>query len=86
MGRSETKGATGQDAASLGFEQAYRELDEIVARLEADDMTLDASLALYERGVALSRRCADLLAAADLRVREVDGRGRDAGPVELDQR
>lgn len=84
MGKGAAAGMAGKDVAELGFEQAYRALDEAVARLESDDMTLDASLALYERGAALAERCAALLAAAELRVREVDGEGRDASPVDLE--
>lgn len=61
------------DIAALGFEEAFRALDEIVARLEGNDLPLDVSIDLYERGVALTERCNALLAEAELRVREVDG-------------
>jgi len=67
------------DIAALGFEEAFRELDDLVAQLEGDDLSLEASLALYERGVALTERCNALLAQAELRVREVDGAGVGAG-------
>jgi len=60
----------------LGFEEAFRALEEIVERLEGDDLTLEASLEIYERGVALAERCDALLARSELRVREVDGGGR----------
>ncbi len=71
------------DVQTLGFEDAFRLLEETVAALENGDQSLEASLALYERGSALAARCADLLSAAELRVRQVDGEGRDAGPLEL---
>lgn len=84
MAKTDAKRAAAEvDVSGLGFEAAYRLLDETVARLEADDLTLDDSLMLYERGVALSERCGALLAAAELRVREVDGEGRDVGAVTL---
>lgn len=72
------------DAQALGFEEAFRLLEETVAALENGDQSLEASLALYERGSALAAHCADLLGAAELRVRQVDEAGRDAGPLELD--
>ncbi len=61
------------DIAALGFEEAFQALDEIVAQLEGNDLPLDASIDLYEHGVALTERCNALLSAAELRVREVDG-------------
>jgi exodeoxyribonuclease VII small subunit len=46
-------------------------LEEIVRRLEADDVELDAALALFEEGVARLRAARERLAAADLRVQTV---------------
>ena len=60
-------------------------LEEIVRRLEADDVELDAALALFEEGVARLRAARERLAAADLKVQtvleEADGelRVRDLG-------
>jgi exodeoxyribonuclease VII small subunit len=71
------------DPASLGFEEAYRLLEATVAALEGDGRSLEECLALYERGAALAARCSELLANAELRVRQVDGDGRDVGPVAL---
>lgn len=67
----------------LSFEEAYRALEETVAQLEAGALTLEESLALYERGVALTELCNRRLTAAELRVRQVDGDGQDAGALEL---
>lgn len=55
----------------LSYEQAYAELEEIVGALEANQKTLDESMALFERGQALAQYCAGLLAQAELRVRQV---------------
>lgn len=56
-------------------------LEHIVRALEADDLDLDAALALFEEGVARLRAARERLAAAQLRVRSVledaDGRLRD---------
>lgn len=51
-----------------GFEVLYRRLEEAVARLEEGGLTLDESLALYEEGMNLARRCQELLQNAELRV------------------
>ena len=52
----------------LSFEQAERELGEIVARLERGDVGLDEAIELWQRGAALQRRCAALLDAAEGRI------------------
>ncbi|MGN6392271.1 MAG: exodeoxyribonuclease VII small subunit [Gemmatimonadales bacterium] len=46
-------------------------LEEIVRRLEADDVELDAALALFEEGVARLRAARERLGAADLKVQTV---------------
>lgn len=46
-------------------------LEEIVRRLEADDVELDAALALFEEGVARLRAARERLAVADLKVQTV---------------
>ena len=46
-------------------------LEEIVRRLEADDVELDAALALFEEGVARLRAARERLVAADVRVQTV---------------
>ena len=46
-------------------------LEEIVRRLEAEDLDLDGALALFEQGVASLRSARDRLAAAEVRVRTV---------------
>lgn len=59
-----------QDASPVAdFEQSMQALEELVARMEAGEMTLEESLAAYERGVGLYRRCQDALEQAELRVR-----------------
>jgi exodeoxyribonuclease VII small subunit len=57
------------DPAELSFEQARTELDEVVRRLEDGSTTLEDALALWERGEALHRRCAEILGAAEERLR-----------------
>ena len=55
-------------AASLSFEAALASLEGVVARLESGDMPLEQALEAFEAGVALSRRCAATLDAAERRI------------------
>ena len=67
--KSKTKTVTAID--ELSFEDALAELDETVRQLEAGDLPLDESLALFERGQQLSARCQDLLQSAELKVQQL---------------
>ncbi|NMC13557.1 MAG: exodeoxyribonuclease VII small subunit [Chloroflexi bacterium] len=53
----------------LTYEQAVSELESIVLALESESHSLDESLALYERGQLLAKRCAVLLNQAELKVK-----------------
>ncbi len=50
------------------FEEALRELEEIVNRLEGGDLPLEEALQLFEEGVRLSRSCHTKLDEAQRRV------------------
>ena len=59
-----------QDASPVAdFEQSMQSLEDLVARMETGEMTLEESLAAYERGVGLYRHCQTALEQAELRVR-----------------
>lgn len=51
------------------FEQSMQALEELVGNMEAGDLSLEASLQAYERGVALYRHCQTALEQAELRIR-----------------
>lgn len=61
------------------FEDAFRQLEEIVRKLEAGGLPLEENLALFEEGMKLSKLCGRRLDVAELRVTEitteVDGGG-----------
>ncbi|MDB5419178.1 MAG: xseB [Phenylobacterium sp.] len=59
------------EIASLSFEQALAELEQIVARLESGQAPLEDSIRLYERGAALKAHCEQRLEAARLRVEKI---------------
>jgi exodeoxyribonuclease VII small subunit len=56
------------DIAELSYEQARDELVRVVGELEQGSTTLDESLALWERGEALARRCEEWLLGAKERL------------------
>jgi len=66
---------------TLSFEEALRELEAIVQKLERGDVPLDASIALYARGEALRAQCQARLADAEARIEKLtlDGAGQPAG-------
>ncbi|MGE3344009.1 MAG: exodeoxyribonuclease VII small subunit [Vicinamibacterales bacterium] len=70
------------------FESAIAELEKIVKQLEDGDLPLDTSLALFERGVELSRYCHDQLGAAQKRIEILTERGelKDGSSLEPDDR
>ena len=64
------------DVAALSYEEARDELVVVVARLEAGGETLEGSLALWERGEALARRCQEWLDGARHRLDAARAAGR----------
>jgi len=56
------------DVARLSYEQARDELVRVVGELEQGSATLEQSLALWERGEALARRCEEWLLGAKERL------------------
>lgn len=76
-------------AETLSFEVALAELEDTVRQLEAGDLSLDESLALFERGQSLSARCQQLLQAAELKVQQLApkaGGGYDLEPFDEGER
>ena len=57
--------------ATPDFEKALAELEEIVATLEKGDLSLDAALKHFERGIALTRQCQTSLKDAELKVEQL---------------
>ena len=53
------------DIKTLSFEEAMRELEATVGKLETGEATLEDSIALYERGAALRAHCEARLREAE---------------------
>jgi exodeoxyribonuclease VII small subunit len=77
---------THNDVKTLSFEKALAELESIVQRLEKGDVPLEESVAIYERGEVLKRRCEELLRQAEARVEKItlDASGKPTGTEPLD--
>ena len=55
-------------ASEMSFEQAMKELEQVVGRLERGDVALEDSIALYQRGADLKKRCEAKLKEAEEKV------------------
>jgi len=71
-------------AAPADFEQALGELETLVERMEQGELSLEASLAEFERGIALARQCQQSLQAAEQKVRMLTGEGEEV-PLDAEQ-
>lgn len=60
------------DVNALSFEQALAGLTGLVEKLESGELPLEESVAAFEQGVKLSRRCEALLDQADQRLQVLD--------------
>lgn len=60
------------DTSKLSFEQALDQLTQLVAKLESGELPLEESVAAFEMGVKLSRRCESLLDQADQRLQVLE--------------
>ena len=74
------------EVKKLSFERAIEELETIVKRLEDGKVPLEESVAIYERGESLKRRCEELLRQAEARVDKIttDANGNAVGTEPLD--
>ena len=77
---------TDTPVSEMSFEDAMKELQNVVGRLERGDVALDESIKLYERGAELKARCEAKLKEAEEKVAAItlDGNGDPSGlkPVE----
>ncbi len=53
----------------ISFEEALAELESLVERMESGELSLEESLASFEKGVALTRRCQAALDQAEQKVK-----------------
>jgi exodeoxyribonuclease VII small subunit len=76
----------GKPIEDMSFEDAIRELEQVVTALDRGDVALEDSIKLYERGAALKARCEAKLKEAEEKVAQItlDANGQPTGstPVE----
>jgi Exodeoxyribonuclease VII small subunit (EC 3.1.11.6) len=63
------KKSSADESPVARFEQSLEELEQLVDKMEGGELSLEQSLAAYERGVALYRQCQGALEQAELRIR-----------------
>jgi exodeoxyribonuclease VII small subunit len=61
----------GGDMTKESFEEALKQLEEVVAKLEDESVGLEEALKLFERGVKLARRCRTQLEGVEQRVEQL---------------
>lgn len=72
-------------ASPARFEEALGELEQLVESLEQGDLSLEESLARFERGVTLARECREALASAERKVQILlEREGEEGSLAELD--
>ena len=55
----------------LSFEEAYKQLTDLVKKMESGELPLDQSLAAYEQGIKLKAYCEQMLKEAELKIEEL---------------
>lgn len=73
-----------QEEEDLGLEGRIRRLEQILARMESDDVALEEALKLFEEGIGHVRQAERILAETELRVEELLSADRTE-PMELEE-
>ncbi len=76
------KSSVPKDIAAMGFEEAMKELEEIVRDLESGQVKLDDAVKAYERGAALKKHCESKLADARMKVEKISDNGKSVEPMD----
>lgn len=63
--------ALAAEIGKLSFEEALRQLEEIVQKLEKGQVDLEDSIKIYERGTALKAHCETKLRDAEKRIEKI---------------
>ena len=76
----DSDGTAGQ--ADLTVEEAFEELERLIRRMEADDISLEESFACYEKGIRLVRFCHEKIDFVEKKVQVLRGEGGIPAPEE----
>jgi len=69
----------------INFEASIEELDTLVNKLEDGELSLEESLAAFERGIKLTRECQQHLSDAEQKVSMLVGQDKDLTLVGFDE-
>jgi len=69
--------SSGGETGELSFEQALKRLNALVEKLESGQLPLEESVAAFEEGVKLTRRCEALLDSAEQRLQVLNKEDKD---------
>ena len=67
---------------NMSYEKALAALEQVVSRLESGDITLDESMSLFQKGMALSKICADKLASIEKQITQLIEKQDGSGQME----
>jgi exodeoxyribonuclease VII small subunit len=65
------------DLGKLSFEDAIKELTQIVDKIESGQVPLQTSIEQYEKGMALVKRCRGILQVAEKKIEKVSQQGQE---------
>jgi exodeoxyribonuclease VII small subunit len=71
LGGKSLEPAEWESLKAMTYEEAIQNLEQVVARLESGEISLDESMALFRRGIALSEICAGKLAAIEKQITQL---------------
>lgn len=69
----------------IKFEDAMKRLEEIANELEKDDLTLDDSIAKFEEGMNLSKKCKQMLDSAEKKITILIGNKEDEFNIQKEE-
>ncbi|MCX4324464.1 MAG: exodeoxyribonuclease VII small subunit [Lachnospiraceae bacterium] len=69
------KEETSEKEQALSLEEAFAQIEEVIGRLEAEDITLEQSFAEYNRGMALLAQCNETIDRVEKKVLKINEDG-----------
>ena len=71
----ETSRVAGQDRQDLSLEEAFGQIEDVIAHLETEEITLEESFREYNRGMQLLRHCNDAIDRVEKKVLQINEDG-----------
>ncbi len=71
----ETSRVAGQDRQDLSLEEAFGQIEDVIAHLETEEITLEESFREYNRGMQLLRHCNDAIDRVEKKVLQINESG-----------